>query len=59
MGHIVFISNYWRKKLYKELRQRLGEVFKRLAEQKESRGGRGTCNPTTFTFSSRFRPSTR
>ena len=35
--HVVFIPKYRRKKLYKELRQHLGEVFKRLAEQKESR----------------------
>ena len=30
--HDVFIPKYRRKKLYKELRQHLGEVFKRLAE---------------------------
>ena len=34
--HVVFIPKYRRKKLYKELRPHLGEVFKRLAEQKES-----------------------
>ncbi len=34
--HIVFIPKFRRKKLYKELRQHLGEVFKHLAEQKES-----------------------
>jgi len=34
--HVVFIPKYRRKKLYKELRRHLGEVFKRLAEQKES-----------------------
>ncbi len=30
--HIVFIPKFRRKKLYKELRQYLGEVFKRLAD---------------------------
>ena len=35
--HVVFIPKCRRKTLYKELRQYLGEVFKRLATQKESR----------------------
>ena len=35
--HVVFIPKCRRKTLYKELRQHLGEVFRRLAEQKESR----------------------
>jgi len=34
--HIVFIPKYRRKVLYKELRQYLGEVFRSLAEQRES-----------------------
>ena len=34
--HIVFIPKYRRKALYKELRQYLGEVFRSLAEQRES-----------------------
>ena len=35
--HIIFIPKYRRKALYEQLRQHLGEVFRRLAEQKESR----------------------
>jgi integrase len=35
--HVMFIPKCRRKRLYAELRQHLGEVFKRLAEQKESR----------------------
>jgi len=35
--HVVFIPKYRRKTLYQELRRHLGEVFRRLAEQKESR----------------------
>src|SRR5579872_4571574 len=35
--HVVFIPKYRRKTLYEELRRHLGEVFRRLAEQKESR----------------------
>ena len=34
--HVVFIPKCRRKTLYKELRRYLGEVFRRLAEQKES-----------------------
>jgi putative transposase len=34
--HIVFIPKYRRKALYKELRQHLGEVFRSLAQQRES-----------------------
>lgn len=35
--HIVFISKYRRKTLYKSLRQYLGEIFHELAKQKECR----------------------
>ena len=35
--HVVFIPKCRRKTLYKQLRPYLGEVFRRLAEQKESR----------------------
>jgi REP element-mobilizing transposase RayT len=35
--HVVFILKCRRKTLYKELRQHLGEVFRKLAEQKESK----------------------
>ena len=34
--HVVFIPKCRRKALYQELRRHLGEVFRRLAEQKES-----------------------
>ena len=35
--HVVFIPKCRRRTLYEQLRQHLGEVFRRLAEQKESR----------------------
>ena len=35
--HVVFIPKCRRKVLYEQLRRHLGELFKRLAEQKESR----------------------
>ena len=35
--HVVFIPKCRRKTLYAELRRHLGEVFRRLAKQKESR----------------------
>lgn len=35
--HVVFIPKCRRRTLYAELRKHLGEVFRRLAEQKESR----------------------
>jgi len=35
--HVVFIPKYRRKSLYAGLRLHLGEVFRSLAEQKESR----------------------
>ena len=35
--HIVFIPKYRRKVLYGQLRTHLGEVFRNLAAQKESR----------------------
>lgn len=35
--HVVFIPKCRRKTLYAQLRPHLGEVFKRLAQQKESR----------------------
>ena len=34
--HVVFIPKYRRKVLYGQLRRHLGEVLRRLAEQKES-----------------------
>lgn len=35
--HVIFIPKYRRKALYGQLRQPLGEVFRTLAAQKESR----------------------
>src|ERR1700752_4862476 len=43
--HIVFIPKCRRKTLYGELRQHLGEVFRRLAMQKESRVEEGHLMP--------------
>ncbi|QKD87212.1 IS200/IS605 family transposase [Xanthomonas axonopodis pv. vasculorum] len=43
--HVVFIPKRRRKVLYKELRTHLGEVFRRLAEQKESRVEEGHLMP--------------
>ncbi|MDD9946461.1 MAG: IS200/IS605 family transposase [Myxococcales bacterium] len=34
--HVVFIPKYRRKRLYGELRRHLGEVFHKLAQQRES-----------------------
>jgi len=56
--HVVFIPKYRRKTMYAELRRHLDEVFRRLAEQKESRieercGFRGM--PITVPGSSRSR----
>ncbi len=34
--HIVWIPKYRKKKLFKELRQELGQVLRELARQKES-----------------------
>ena len=43
--HVVFIPKCRRKVLYGELRRHLGEVFRRLAEQKESRIEEGHLIP--------------
>ena len=43
--HVVFIPKCRRKTLYEELRRRLGEVFRKLAEQKESRIEEGHLMP--------------
>jgi putative transposase len=42
---VVFIPKYRRKALYGELRKHLGEVFRRLAGQKESRIEEGHLMP--------------
>ena len=43
--HVVFIPKCRRRTLYSELRQYLGEVFRRLAEQKESKVEEGHLMP--------------
>ena len=43
--HVVFIPKCRRKTLYAELRRHLGEVFRRLAMQKESRIEEGHLMP--------------
>ena len=43
--HVAFIAKYRRKALYGQLRAHLGEVFRRLAEQKESRVLEGHLMP--------------
>jgi hypothetical protein len=43
--HVVFIPKCRRKTLYGQLRQHLGEVFRKLATQKESRIEEGHLLP--------------
>ena len=43
--HVVFIPKCRRKTLYRQLRQYLGEVFRRWAEQKQSRVEEGHLMP--------------
>ena len=43
--HVVFIPKCRRKALYEELRRHLGEVFRQLAGQKESRIEEGHLMP--------------
>jgi putative transposase len=43
--HVVFIPKYRRRVLYGELRRHLGEVFKQLARQKESKIEEGHLLP--------------
>ena len=43
--HVVFIPKYRRKVLYGRVRQELGEVFRELARQKESRTLEGLSMP--------------
>jgi putative transposase len=43
--HVVFIPKYRRKTLYGELRRHLGEVFRKLAVQKESKIEEGHLMP--------------
>lgn len=43
--HVVFIPKCRRRTLYEQLRRHLGEVFRRLAQQKESRIEEGHLMP--------------
>ncbi len=43
--HVVFIPKCRRRTLYEQLRRHLGEVFRRLAEQKQSRIEEGHLMP--------------
>ena len=43
--HVVFIPKYRKKAIYGALRRRLGDVFRALAEQKESRIEEGHLMP--------------
>lgn len=43
--HVVFIPKYRRKALYEELRRHLGELFRDLARQRESRIEEGHIMP--------------
>jgi len=43
--HVVFIPKCRRKTLYQELRRHLGEVFRKLAHQKESKVEEGHLMP--------------
>ena len=43
--HIVFIPKYRKKRIYGEIRRELAEVFRRLAEQRESRIEEGHLLP--------------
>ena len=43
--HVIFIPKYRRRALYGQLRRHLGEVFRKLAEQKESRVEEGHLMP--------------
>ena len=43
--HVIFIPKYRRMALYGQLRRHVGEVFRKLAEQKESRIEQGHLMP--------------
>ena len=43
--HVIFIPKRWRRILYGELRKHLGEVFRKLAAQKESQIVEGHLMP--------------
>ena len=47
--HVVFIPKYRRRTFYRELRRHLGEVFRKLAVQKESKIEEGHLMPVMCT----------
>ncbi len=47
--HVVFIPKCRRKTLNEKLRPHLGEVFRRLAEQRKAGSRKGTCARITYT----------
>lgn len=57
--HVVFIPKCRRKTLYRELRRHLGEVFRKLAVQKESRIEEGHLLPDHVHMMISIRPSMR
>ena len=56
--HVVFIPKGRRKALYAGLRRYLGEVFRRLAEQRESRIEEGHLLPDHVHMMSKRQPIT-
>src|SRR5271166_5467384 len=57
--HVVFIPKCRRKTLYQELRRHLGEVFRKLAHQKESKVEEGHLMPDHVPCCFRSRRNTR
>ena len=55
--HVVFIPKYRRKALYGQLRKHLGELFRQLAEQRESRVEEGHLMPDHVHMMIRSDPS--
>jgi hypothetical protein len=53
--HVVFIAKYRRKVLFGKLREHLGAVFRKLAEQKESRVEEGHVMSDHVTSRARVR----
>ena len=47
--HVVFIPKYRKKAIFGPIRRYLGQVLRRLAEQRESRIEEGHLRQTTFT----------
>jgi putative transposase len=53
--HVVFIPKGRKRQLFGEIRRELGEVFRRLAEQRESRIEEGHVMPDHVHRCSRYR----